>query len=105
MSLTKKYRNFFKNDHFYLYQYNNGIASFRCEQVEEGFLVSYEIIVCVLDESLEFIEDEYEKGFSYEIDEIYSISDYVVEINQHDIFTVKSDTLFSNVNRHYEKGF
>ena len=103
MSLTKKYRTFFKSDYFCLYQYNNGIASFRCEQVEEGFLVSYEIIVCVLDESLEAIEDEYENGLTYKIDEIYGITDYVVEISQHDIFTIKSDVLFSNIERQNEQ--
>ena len=103
MSLTKKYHTFFKSDFFYLLDYNNGIGNFRTETVEDGFLVYFDIIVCVTDDSLEAIEDEFGNRFTYTIDEIYNISEYIVEINQHDVFTIKADVLFSNIERQNEQ--
>jgi hypothetical protein len=104
MNKAKKFKIFFKDNLFWLIHYSNGNAIFRTEEVEEGFLVYYDVIVCIEDDSLAVMEDEYGKGFTYNMKEIYCLTEYVVEINQLDVFTIKSDTLFSNVNRHYEEG-
>jgi len=103
MTLTKKYHTFFKQNLFYLLDYNNGLAVFRTEEVEDGFLCYYDIICSINDNSLEVLEDEKSHKFTYSIDEIYDLTDYVVEINQHDVFTIKSDVLFSNVERRNEQ--
>jgi hypothetical protein len=105
MSLTKHYKTFFSKDIFYLYEYNNGIAAFRTQVIEDGFLSYYDIIAVIHDDSLGVMENEFGENFEYSIDDIFSHSDYISEINQHDVFTVKSDILFSNVEKQiHEKG-
>lgn len=99
MSLTKHYRTFFSKDTFYLLDYNNGIAIFRTEVVEEGYMSFYDIISIIHDDSLGILENEFGESFTYSIEDIYNHSDYISEINQHDVFSVKSDILFSNVQK------
>lgn len=103
MTLKKKYELFFKDNLFYLVNYNNGLAEFRTEVVEDGFLCYYDIICSIDDDSLEVLEEEKEHKFTYSIQEIYYLTDYVVEINQQDVFTIKADVLFSNVERRNEQ--
>jgi hypothetical protein len=102
MNKTKHYSVFFKNDVFYLVDYTNGIAHFRTEVVEEGFLCYYDIICTVHDDFLEELEETDYKDF-YTIKEIYCRAEYISEINQHNVFSVKADVLFSNVERQNEK--
>lgn len=99
MNLTNHYRIFFSQDTFYLYDYNNGVAIFRCEVVEEGFLSYYDIIIVANDDSLGILENEFGEGFNYSIEDIYAHAEYISEINQQDVFTIKSDTLFSSVEK------
>ena len=102
-TLTQKYRAFFGNDLFSLIDYTNGLAHFRTQTVEDGFMCYYDILCSISDDNLEVLEDEFEQPFAYKIDDIYGFTDYVIEINQHDVYTVKVDTLFSNINRRNEQ--
>ena len=102
-TLTQKYRTFFDNDLFVLIDYTNGLAHFRAQSTEEGFMCYYDIISSISDDNLEVLEEEFGQPFTYNIDEIYGLTDYIVEINQHDVFTIKADTLFSSVNRRNEQ--
>ena len=103
MNYTKKFHTFFKNDNFYLLNYSNGLAEFRTETIEDGFLTYYDIICSIKDSNLELMEDEYGEGFVYTIDVIYDLAELVKEITQHDVFTIKSDVLFSLIKRRNEQ--
>jgi hypothetical protein len=94
MNYTKKFHTFFKNDNFYLLYYSNGLAEFRTKTIEDGF---------IKDSNLELMEDEYGECFVYTIDAIYDLAELVKEITQHDVFTIKSDVLFSLINRKNEQ--
>lgn len=102
MNLTKHYRLFFKSDKFYLVDYTNGVAHFRCEVIEDGFLCYYDIICTINDDYLEELE-ETDFNDVYTIEDIYQRAEYINEISQHDVFSIKSDVLFSEVKRKNEK--
>ena len=102
MNFTKYFETFFRSNEFYLLDYTNVVAHFRTEEVEEGFLCYYDIICTIHDDFLEEFE-ELPFNESYNIKDIYCRADYVSEINQHDVFSVKSDILFSNVQNQNEK--
>lgn len=84
----------------------NGIAQYKTDFLDdEGDLSSYDIIISVADNWLECVEDEWQQLHIFTIEDIYDRAHHINEINQSDIYEIKVDTLFSNVNRHYEKGF
>jgi len=106
MKLSKKFEIFFKNDVFYIHDYNNGIAIFRTNGIDEdGFLSYYDIISSIDDDSLLIMEENIKEYHEYTIKDIYLYSDYIVEINQLDVFTIKSDTLFSNIRSKQDEKF
>lgn len=105
MNHKRKYQLYFKNVPFHFVEYNNGVARYKTDFLDDdGDLTSYDIIISVDDNWLEVVEDEYGEYHIYTIEDIYDRANHINEINQSDIYEIKVDTLFSNVNRHYEKG-
>lgn len=103
---AKYYKLFFKGVDFMITDYNNGLAEFTSEIVQDEEEASFYKVICsIADNCLGIVDDEYhdEEGVYYTIQDIFDRCEKVNEITQHELVAFKVDTLFNNTMKDEEE--